>query len=202
MKRFPVLAACALLVSAAAVPAVAQESSTEMRVEAEGSALSIPLGRTVGTVCDPAHWAQPGARTCDILILGTFRGTLTRAATGRVEPVWGHYRARVTITTAAHAPGCLETAGGPISFSVFGKGGSRGTVVSDMDESDSQVCQQQPGSTDRSYFIRSDPTRGSGVFRGVQGGTTNLEGSGSQLGRSSIYRNDLNLFASVQVPAA
>ncbi|MGN6611939.1 MAG: hypothetical protein ACTHLJ_09185 [Angustibacter sp.] len=201
MKRLLVVVVSSLLlVLSGGTPAVAQESTVGLEVVAESQGLSIPIGRTVGTVCDPQHWAEPGARPCDVLIFGTYHGTLTRGSTGTPELVWGFYRARVTITTAAHAPGCLEVGGGPVTYATYGAGGRWGTVVSALDESDSQAC-QLPGSTDRNYFLRSDPVSGTGMFAGVQGGTTNLVGGGTRAsGRSAVYRNHLSFYASVWFP--
>jgi hypothetical protein len=182
------------IVSAGA-PAVGARSTTPVNVLIDGSAkgLTVPLGKQGGTVCDPQHWAQPGAKACTLGFAGTFTGRMTAYDTGAdLGAVRGVYLGRLDVTKATHAPVCLET-GGTFTYVLFdGRGRRLGSVTSTFDQGDSEVCQPTTGSTARTYFFRADPVSGTGIFSGVNGGNWLVTGAGSLVSqRSGVYRDTL-----------
>jgi hypothetical protein len=119
----------------------------------------------------------------------------TGADLGRVR---GTYVGRLDVTTATHAPVCLET-GGTFTYTIVDRRGHRlGSVTSVLDASDDQVCQPS-GSTDRTFFLRADPARGTGAFSGVDGGNWLVIGSGTRISRhGGVYRETSTVRGEVQ----
>lgn len=132
--------------------------------------------------------AAPGppkaADDCRLWLAGRFRGTTTDGIA-----VHGRYRGWTDVSAAEHAPGCLESGGGRLSYLVRdGSGRLIGTVMSMLDRGDSEICQSDPESTDRAFFLRGDPVSGTGAFAGVQSGNTLVQGTGTRICRSQTYR--------------
>ncbi len=197
MRRRSLLTLLAATVAAIgpAAPVASQTPPVTIRVDAPG--IAVPLGPVAGTVCDPAAWAAEGAPPCDLLLVGLVRGSSPEPGS---RPLRGHYATRITVTATGHAPGCQELGGEHLAVSTTGPG-AHGTIVALIDGSDSEMCQAEPPSTDRGTFIRSDPLSGAGAYEGLSGGTVNLEGRGTRLGRSPVYRFDLVLDLYLDLPA-
>jgi hypothetical protein len=165
-----------------------------VEIDGSSSGVTLPLGRQVGTVCDPHHWARTGATSCSLAIAGRFTGDMTAPDSGAaLGAVHGAYLGRLVVTTVVHSPVCLETRG-TITYVLFDRRGRRlGSLTAKLDQSDSEIC-QQVGTTARTYFLRADPTSGTGIFAGADGGNVLVTGSGAVVSRrAGVYRNHLDV---------
>jgi hypothetical protein len=89
------------------------------------------------------------------------------AATDTLGEVRGYYTGDLTVTTAGHAPGCLETHG-RLDFVAYATDGRRlGRFGAPLDGGDSETCRREAGV--RTFFLRADVSGGTGVFAGASG---------------------------------
>ncbi len=175
-------AAAALAVLAAPASAHAALSAT-ITGSAKGAAIVVHSIK--GTECAPQGWDQPASTPCHLLVHGTWSGT-----SNELGPLHGRYTGRLTITTGAHAPGCLETSGTLTYTARAPSGKLLGRIVAPLDPSDSEVCEPNPPV--RTYFFRADVQSGTGVFAGA-GGNWLVIGSGQPRPHGHAYVDDLSV---------